>query len=441
MGCLRRLIAKELKELLRDPKVLLMSVLVPVALFVAMGTVVGWSAERAAEEAEPAGMSVALLDLDGGPVSQAFRSVSRQLGVEVLEVSTSDPGEALAVAASLGADVLVVVPAGASSNVSSLRPATLMTYCFLGDVTPAAGAKLAAVRALAEGVSDYVRTHVLTEHAPAQIVRLSLEPVALKSFVVLGGRVLSGEAAPALVSSAIMMSFAPMIVLIFAAQIAAASMGVEKEERTLEVLLSLPVSRFDIVLSKLAGVTLVALLAACGYMAGLLYYVSAALKGVQEGPSAGFALIMPVLGAGAVLVGLATFGAVLVTMSMGLAIAMLSRDVRSAHGLVGGLVAPVVILTLLAAFADLSTVSPAARVAMAAVPFASPTVALKAMIIGDKLTAAVAALSGLLEALAMVKLTSTLLSSELLVTGVTGFARRPPRRRPTRSSEQRPQNS
>ena len=56
-------------------------------------------------------------------------------------------------------------------------------------------------------------------------------------------------------------------------QIAATSVASEKEEKTLETLLSLPISRFTILFGKLAGSTIVAAVGAIAIIIGFNYYM------------------------------------------------------------------------------------------------------------------------------------------------------------------------
>jgi len=67
-----------------------------------------------------------------------------------------------------------------------------------------------------------------------------------------------------MISQSIAMPITIMILLIYSMQIAATSVAMEKEEKTLETLLTLPVDRFSILMGKLSGSIIVAGVGALG---------------------------------------------------------------------------------------------------------------------------------------------------------------------------------
>ena len=66
----RTIFKKELKELVRDPKILVGMIVVPLLMFPVLGFVLGYAAETAQEQAQEAILLV--VDNDGGNWSQIF---------------------------------------------------------------------------------------------------------------------------------------------------------------------------------------------------------------------------------------------------------------------------------------------------------------------------------------------------------------------------------
>ncbi|TRO53238.1 hypothetical protein E2P61_01850, partial [Candidatus Bathyarchaeota archaeon] len=64
------ILVKELKELMRDPKILVGMIVVPLVIFPVMGLVLGYAVESAQEEAQKATLLV--VNNDGGEWSQTF---------------------------------------------------------------------------------------------------------------------------------------------------------------------------------------------------------------------------------------------------------------------------------------------------------------------------------------------------------------------------------
>jgi ABC-2 type transport system permease protein len=83
-----------------------------------------------------------------------------------------------------------------------------------------------------------------------------------------------------MMSQSIALPITIMILLTYSIQIAATSVAVEKEEKTLETLLTMPMDRLAILLGKLSGSIVVAAVGAIAYMAGYSYLMGSVLTGV-----------------------------------------------------------------------------------------------------------------------------------------------------------------
>ena len=64
------ILIKELKELIRDPKILIGMIVLPIVIFPVFGLVLGYAVESAQEQAQRATLLV--VNNDGGNWSQAF---------------------------------------------------------------------------------------------------------------------------------------------------------------------------------------------------------------------------------------------------------------------------------------------------------------------------------------------------------------------------------
>ncbi|NIV43838.1 ABC transporter permease, partial [Candidatus Bathyarchaeota archaeon] len=86
---LRNIIVKEVKELVRDPRILLGIILVPLLMFPLMGFMMRTSQEAAMESMK--NLSVAIIDLDNDVFAQnltEFLEVYGNLKVETLDASS-----------------------------------------------------------------------------------------------------------------------------------------------------------------------------------------------------------------------------------------------------------------------------------------------------------------------------------------------------------------
>ncbi|MCK5670361.1 ABC transporter permease subunit, partial [Candidatus Bathyarchaeota archaeon] len=86
-------------------------------------------------------------------------------------------------------------------------------------------------------------------------------------------------------SQSIMLPIMIMMMVMFAIQMAATSIALEKEQKTLEILMTLPVSRMTILGGKLSGSIVIALAGAVSYLIGFGSYMNSAFSFVPEAQS------------------------------------------------------------------------------------------------------------------------------------------------------------
>lgn len=134
----------------------------------------------------------------------------------------------------------------------------------------------------------------------------------------------------------------------YSASIAATSIASEKESKTLELLLTIPVSRLTILLSKLLGTFLIVLLSTASFMVGLGIYLII-LAGAAAPIQIRSDLPLTQIGFMDLLRSSPTFMPILIftifitmvmTTRIGLLVGILSADVRGAQQLVGAVTFP-----------------------------------------------------------------------------------------------------
>jgi ABC-type Na+ efflux pump, permease component len=172
-------------------------------------------------------------------------------------------------------------------------------------------------------------------------------------------------------------------------QMAATSMAVENEERTLETLLTLPVRPRDILLAKLLGMFAVALLGSLLEIAGLLAYFSiifsqmpfaqlteeAQLFGAQLGVLWGF--IDP---SGVAFLGVSILLSLFFFAALGVIVGALSRDVRIASTVIGPLGLLAMIPSYAIVFMSSDIMGPVLRTAFYIIPLTQPVIAAKDLV-------------------------------------------------------------
>jgi len=141
----------------------------------------------------------------------------------------------------------------------------------------------------------------------------------------------------------------------------AVSIASEKEIKTLETLLSTPISRTSLVSAKMLAAGLVSLLMAAVYMFGFKYYMGG-LMGSSQSPSSLSSSTISQLGlslntADYFLLGTSLFLSILVALAMATILGAFAEDVKKVQGLVLPITFLVMIPYILTMFMDVNSSS------------------------------------------------------------------------------------
>jgi len=374
------ILLKEIKELVRDPKILLGMIIVPLILFPILGGIMNFSMQSAKEKAEKA--SILVLDNDKGNYSKIFINYLKKY-VKVSVINDTTVNDAVKELANYNSTELLEIPKGFSENMT-LRveknflnvTANLNSYSIFsaGGIFENVGSSL--IDSLIEQFNRFV--------AP--------DAVHSEKSVVVKGQIIKGVSPDVItslmVSQSIAMPITIMILLTFAMQIAATSVAMEKEEKTLETLLSLPIDRFTILLGKLSGSILVAAVGAIAYMIGFNYYMSSFTSMMPANLNIDLASLglAPSL-FGYILLGILLFVTLLSALALAVIMSAFAEDVRGAQSLVGYIYPLLIIPALVLMYVDVNSLPLALKIVLYAIPFSHPIIASKAVTMGDYLTA------------------------------------------------------
>lgn len=394
-GGIRVLVSKEVKELLRDPKIFLVMILVPSLMFIVLGESVGYATEKTFQQVLK-GVSIAFVDADGGWASDLLYSIAKSAPGAVVERVEASGGEARELALGLAVEgrfeIVILVPRGFTENLTTAKPTFVEVYSVMRSLSIASSVKPEIVKGLMEQYRERLVKRWLAQAFPDKDPDVLFQPFEVRSEAIVMGRPVPEEAVAALLGQSFILFFGPFLLLSISASIAAASIGVEKEEKTLETLLSLPVKRRDILFSKAIATLLVALVGTVSLTLGIAYYMYrithatvAAVPLDGEGEAApglqqfGLGDLVGLLGSGAIL---ATFAGIFVSITLvlisSIVVSSLASNVREAQALAGYLWLPLFIPLIVLMLINLGSLGSVGKLAVALLPFATPLVAIKA---------------------------------------------------------------
>lgn len=360
---------KEVKDLLRDRKIVIGMILVPLLIFPLMGQAINISSESA--RAAAATTSFGLMDLDGGNQSSlAVRYFSSLPNVTVVPISPQPVSQGMQAALKDNVTSLVVIPQGFSANITARRQVSLESYTSIASLGITAAAKAGQVSSIVSSFGTYLTAYYIQTSASGLNPSVVIRPLAVKDSTFLRGELITASPTAVTgigITQSITLPIATLIVVIFAMQIASTAMAVEKEQKTFETLLTLPVSRFQILGSKLVGSVVIAGLGAITSMAGFTYY----MQSITSVTSAGATSSVSITPAPTfyVMLGILVFLTLALATTIAIIISVFSADVRGAQAVVGYVGIVVWIPTLMAVFGDFNSFSLALKAVVLAIPF------------------------------------------------------------------------
>ena len=367
------LLLKELKELIRDPKILLGFVIVPLIMFPVLGYVMNLSMQTAQQSASNA--AVLVLNRDSGNNSTQFITfLNSSMKAIIVNVPTVD--DAVALMSNYSATGIIEIPADFSQNVTSRIPVDVKFHAVFSGSGLFEGIGSSIVDQLVENFNRNVAPNLLVPEqsviVKGKIVE-NVDPRMLSSLVL---------------SQAFALPITMIILLTYSMQIAATSVAMEKEEKTLETLLTLPMDRFAILAGKLSGSIIVAGVGAIAYMFGFNYYIGSFTSSIAAGPSVDLVSLglVPSL-FGYLLLGVSLFVTLLSALALAVILSAFAQDVRSAQSLVSYVYPFLFVPALALMYLDINVLPFWLRAVFYAIPFSQPIIASKAVTMGDYLTA------------------------------------------------------
>ena len=184
--------------------------------------------------------------------------------------------------------------------------------------------------------------------------------------------------------------FVIFFLLLMASQMIMTAISTEKIDKTLETLLSAPVSRLSVLTAKMIAALIVALINAAVMMIGFVFYISGMTGGMTDeisssmttsasmGTSVDIGQAMSDLGmmlsvSDYVVFGLQLFFTVAIGLSIALMLGAMATDVKSVQSLVMPIMILVMVPFFVTMFADISTMSVPFKVLLYAIPLHSFT--------------------------------------------------------------------
>jgi ABC-2 type transport system permease protein len=414
MRPLSNIFSKEVRELLTPATVL--PIVVLAILFGSLGGIMG---DVGGEASKPPIIGIIQQD-DSELANYTAMILDSESDVVYKSTDIVNIDEGLKAVSSAGGTALLVIPQGFGDDIQSNRSGTIRVYWIMKGTGMLDAISSASLDGLL-GVTDKMLSMYILENEDMRAsvnVTTALNPTIKNETTTFKGQTLEGispsSISATLSSQNMVVPLIVLMVIIMSGSTVIASMGLEKENKTLETLLTMPVKRSHIVIGKLGGAAVVGLLMAFIYMLGMSSYLNS-LQGSAGLNLSDYGIGLETLDF--VLVGLSLFLAVVAGLGLCLVIGVFARDYKSAQSLT----MPITFLAMIPMFVlmmkDFATLPGAVQAGLFAIPFTHPMMAMNNLMFGDYTLVVAGIVYEAIFASAMMAVAVILFKKDILVTG------------------------
>lgn len=376
MNHFTNIVKKEIRELLTPTA--LIPIIIMALLFGSIGNMLGGAVEEA--QKKPV---IGLVISDEGVFSQIVKQiVFEQAKIYFNGTDATDINQGISEVKKRGGTALLYIPANFSDDIYHNRTGIIQVYW----VMEGAGLMDMISSGVVEDIIVSINYRITEELIKVGNINatFALAPTQKIESTIFKDKTMSDVSPSAignmLQSQSTTIPIIMMIIIIMAGGMVISSMSMEKENKTLETLLTLPVKRTSIVAGKIVGSAAVGLIMAIIYMVGFGYYIQS-FQTSSDVNLADYGLTLDLVDY--LLIGASVFFALLAALSLCMVLGTFAKNYKSAQTLT----VPISILALipmfLIMFKDFDTLPLALRILLFAIPFSHPMMAMRSLLFGN----------------------------------------------------------
>jgi len=378
---------KEIKNLITIQ--LILPLVIMVLLFSFLGSVI---TKQVKKEQEP--KKIAVVDYDETFLSNDVINTLKSGNFIIDKISLSKE-EALDYVKKNNISTLVIIPSGFQDNVTSFFQNEIEVYSIMKGISFTNISSSISTQIILTNINEIISNRYISEKFLGMNPNIIKNPVKIKSFVIVKDKMANTTVetiSGAVSSQNIFIPIILMIVIIFSSQMIASTIASEKENKTLETLLTMPINRTSIIFSKMLSSGVVALLMSVVYIIGMRNYMSGITGGITSGThvTSDISKILVELGLtfnaqSYILLGISLFFAILCALSLSMILAVFAENVQSAQTLLTPIMVLLLIPYFLSLFMDLNSLPFLVKVLLFIIPFSHPFMASQNLIFGNTL--------------------------------------------------------
>lgn len=380
------LLRKELKEMLSVTTIATMFLMVFILIFA------GKAMSKAVDDVKKDATTITICDQDKTDFTKMMLDVMdkmEEMEVKRVEVNSDDYTKELK-----DSDYknVVIIPKGFTEQVEKHEIAKVIFAQRMSSIATfsniSTGSKI-ALEMLQKGIKSTI--YAKSSLNEATIKQLE-DPIKLEEFTVVSDKqdqVASSTVSSIMQSQAMLIPIIMFLLIMYSSQMIMGAISTEKLDKTLETLLSSPVSRLSVISAKMLSAAIVAALQAAVYMFGMNKMMEGITGGMTDDKNTeeilkNLGLTMSV--GDYILVGAQMFMTILIVLSISIILGALAKDAKSAQTLQLPIMLLAMVPYFVTMFIDVKTASPVIKYVTMAIPFTHSFIANQNVMFGDYTT-------------------------------------------------------
>ena len=429
MNNLMNLTKKEIKELLAPGTIV--SIVVMVVIFMGVGTIIGGEMDSATAPSkigvvngDPGGewSEFAIASIYG--FYESTYGITHSEALEYVTVLESPYDNKLMITEEMidkGLASAFGIPTGFTASINNQERAVIEEYNIFKNSGLLGSATSAVSSTAIPWISGNISYKLISESTGSADADFLLSPVELSNqYIYINGEVHEGvtpiELSTTIMSQTMMVPIVIMMIIMVIGGMVISSMGSEKENKTLETLLTLPMSRTTIVSGKLLAAAFVGLIYGMAYMVGMSFYVGGIMgsAGGVDLKDYGLSIGLVDWALIAIMIFLAIFCALGICMILG----AFTKNFKASQTMILPISILAMIPMFITMFSSWNDLPGVAQVILFAIPFSHPMMVMNNLMFGD-MTLVFAGIAYLVVfTIVIIMITVRLYKSDILLTGI-----------------------
>ena len=435
MNHLLNITKKELKEMLTPGAIL--SIVLVVVLLSSIGLAVGGEVDSTSKPANVgivydgdygeyivSGSSCTVNDLVQSAYASTYGVSDASQYVTFMSAAYGDSASIISEMQSLGLSYVIAIPSTLVGNLNAGVTVGISSYYIYEDSGMFDSIGTSAATALISQMSSLTSYEIISANISGMdgsFVQSPLRSASDDTYTLINGTVYSGVT-PSAISNATMNQslFIPlvvMIVIVMVGSVVISSMGNEKENKTLETLLTMPIKRTTIVSGKLLAAAIVGAVYGICYLLGLMVYSNGITSGIGGSINlSDYGLSMDPVDWIILMVML--FLSIFAALGLCMILGAFTKNYKMAQTMTMPIAVLAIIPMFVLMFISWDSLPAIVQTVMFAIPFTHPMMAMDNLMFGNLTLVAAGIAYMVIFDIIMILLTVKIYNSDILITGL-----------------------